>query len=260
MTGSSNKRFNAEALAWDSNPNVQSATNSALQAILDRFPQLTKHDHTKEQDGLEVLEMGCGTGLLSMAISSYVQSIVAADAASGMIDALQTKLASPEAPKNIYPLNILLEDPEDTRLPPAIKGGSTAIPRRKFNLILSHLVLHHIPDLKELLKTMLGCLKYGASICLTDFEDFGEGARKFHPESKMDGVERHDINRTLFKNLMEEVGFIDVKVEVGWVMKKDVEAFPGQWGKKKPKAEELEGGFARADFPFLVCLGRRHEL
>lgn len=43
MTDHSNARFNAEAAAWDSNPDVHRATAGALKAILARFPELEKN-------------------------------------------------------------------------------------------------------------------------------------------------------------------------------------------------------------------------
>lgn len=42
MTDHSNARFNAEAAAWDSNPDVHRFTAGALEAILARFPELER--------------------------------------------------------------------------------------------------------------------------------------------------------------------------------------------------------------------------
>lgn len=214
--------------------------------------------HTVVQDKTtDVLEIGCGTGLLSLRIAPFVRSLLAVDAASGMIDALNIKLSKAKedntGPDNIETLCIMLEDPEDPRLPPQVSGDGSSGSRRKFDLILSHLVLHHIADLHQLLKTMYGCLKPGGFIALTDFEDFGPEARKFHPESKMDGVERHGINREWFAGLMKDVGFVDIDVKPAWNLTKAVEKFPGEWGNKKPSGDDL----TMMDFPFLLCLGRK---
>lgn len=215
-----------------------------------------------------MLEIGCGTGLLSFRIAPHVRSLLAIDAAPGMIDALEKKLRKAKdddkaggagtAFDNIQPLCIMLEDPEDNRLPPRspdepTKGASA--PRKKFDLILSHLVLHHIPDLRQVLQTMYGCLKSGGFVALTDYEDFGPEARKFHPEAKMFGVERHGIKREWFSDLMKEVGFVDVDVRPAWTMTKEVESFPGEWGQEKPSGEGVS--LPTMDFPFLLCKGRK---
>jgi len=170
-----------------------------------------------------------------------------------MISALEQKLNMDNAPKNVTPLCIMLEDPEDSRLPQSSAPYGSSGDRKKFDVIISHLVLHHIPELKPILTTMLGCLKPGGRVALTDFEDFGPAARKFHPEAKMSGVERDGIARKEFAQLMRKVGFEDVSCEVGFTMPKDVERFPGEWGQKKPESDECES----QDFPFLICLGKR---
>lgn len=251
-----NDRFNAEAAAWDSNPDVRRASECASQALLAAHPLLLPAEDRagRSSGGLEVLEIGCGTGLLSVLMAPYVRSILAVDAAAGMIEALKAKLeglegADGEAARGvIQPMCILLEDPEDPRLPPG-PGGK----RQKFDLILSHLTLHHIPDPKPLLTTMYGCLKPGGQVALTDFEDFGPEARKFHPEAKMFGVERHGIKADWFAGLMKEVGFEDVDVTPAWTMDKEVERFPGEWGQEKPHG----GSLATMEFPFLLCRGTR---
>ncbi|CAN8101687.1 unnamed protein product [Discula destructiva] len=245
---SGNDRFNAEAAAWDTNPDVHRASDSALEAILASVPSVPS-PHTR------VLEIGCGTGLLSLRLAPFVSSILAVDAAEGMINALKMKLTRPEnesVREKIQPLFIMLEDPEDKRLPPSLASDPDG-PRAKYDLITSHLVLHHIANLAAVLKTMHGCLRPGGEIALTDYEDFGSEARKFHPESKMFGVERHGINAKWFAELMTEAGFVDVDVSAKWTMEKEVERMPGEWGESKPQGKQL----ATMDFPFLLCRGKK---
>ncbi|KXJ96656.1 hypothetical protein Micbo1qcDRAFT_155250, partial [Microdochium bolleyi] len=154
-----------------------------------------------------------------------------------MINALQIKLDKPEnaaASRNVTAIYKLLEDPEDEALPPAAAAAAAADgggkgsggARLKFDLITSHLVLHHIADVPGVLNTMFGCLKPGGWVGLTDFEDFGPEARKFHPESKMEGVERDGIPRDWMAGLLKDAGFVDVDVKVAWRTEKTVEKFP----------------------------------
>jgi len=251
---SNNQRFNAEAAAWDSNPDVHRFSYGALQALLDARADLAAAKNGGAPAAVDVLEIGCGTGILSLRLAPYVHSILAVDAAEGMVDALRHKLSGlkdGDVGANISPLCVLLVDPEDAALPPAPDGGG----RMKFDLITSHLVLHHIADLEGLLRTMYGCLKPGGEVALTDFEDFGPEARKFHPEAKMGGVERHGVNAAWFAGLMKSAGFENVDVKAAWVMEKEVEEFPGEWEDGQPRRDGVALETMR--FPFLLCRGRK---
>ncbi|KAK3640776.1 hypothetical protein LTR56_011653 [Elasticomyces elasticus] len=240
-----NARFNDEAKSWDARPFVHEASQAAAKAILERLKALPKQPK-------QVLEIGCGTGILSFLMAPQVDRVVAVDAAEGMIEVLKQKLQKPDAPKNIVPVAVLLEDPNDRALPPA-DDSRPENERQKFDLITSHLVLHHIPDLQSVLKTMLGCLALGGRVMLTDFEDFGPQAKRFHPASKMAGVERHGINAKEMAELMRDVGFAAVDVKPAWTMSKRVEKHDGEFGDAGPKPELGE----IMDFPFLLCYGER---
>lgn len=265
MAGVDNDRFNAEAAAWDSNPDVHRASDGALQALLSTYSSSSSSSSsqihlTPTNPQTDVLEIGCGTGLLSFRLAPYVRSILAIDAAEGMISALEAKLEAQDpqhaASKAIHPLCILLEDAEDPRLPPEDPDSSSS-KRKKFHLTISHLVLHHIPRdaLPSLLSTMHAALKPGGEVALTDYQDFGPEARKFHPEAKMAGVESpRGIDAGWFAGLLREAGFEDVDVSPKWTMEKEVERVAGEWGAdgKKP-AQDV----AKMDFPFLLCRGRK---
>lgn len=246
-----NARFNAEVLSWDSRPFVHEASAGAAKAIRSRLDA-----QETPQDGYQVLEIGCGTGILSflLAKDERIKRIVAVDAAEGMINVLKTKIAKDqEVGHKLFPLAILLEDPEDPALPPAESGQGT----QKFDLITSHLVLHHIPDLKSVLETMYRCLAPGGSVMLTDFENVSDESRRFHPAAKMDGVARHGINASEMTDLMKDVGFLDVDVKAHWIMDKTVEKYPGEFEKEHgaKTAREFSDLGETMKFPFVLCYG-----
>jgi len=162
-----------------------------------------------------------------------------------MIKALESKLAihSPTG-GNIRPVCATLEEPNDPRLQDTNSPGTSP---KRFDLVISHLVLHHIPSLSAMMKLMYGVLKPGGLIALTDFENFGPEARKFHPESKLDEVERHGIGKGEMESLIKDAGFVEVTVKEAFSMEKDVELDDvGPLGEK-----------GQMVFPFLICLGRK---
>jgi SAM-dependent methyltransferase len=183
-------------------------------------------------------------------LAPHVRSIIGVDTASGMINAFDTKLSSLANP-NLCAINHFLTHPDS----PELQGACAALATRRreksgppyrFDLVVSHLTLHHIPSLAEIFATMHACLKPGGVVALTDYEDFGPEAIRFHPESKRPGVERHGIRMDEAQKVLVDAGFNEVKVERAFVLRKEVDA------------EEVEGRVrGDMDFPFLVCFGMK---
>ncbi|KAJ3219203.1 hypothetical protein HDU67_002199 [Dinochytrium kinnereticum] len=196
--------FSNRAVDWDKNPEHVSASKSAFEAISSKI-QLSKD--------MKVLEVGCGTGLLSVLLAPHVDSLLGVDTAPGMVDVFTSKVgpASEGKVPNMMAKEILLEDPDH----PALGG-------QRFDLAVSHLTLHHIPDLVSFLTVIKQTLSPGGRVAFTDFEDDGPNAVRFHDPSivKSHGVHRHGISITEIKDQLEKVGFSDISVERAWSMKK----------------------------------------
>lgn len=172
-----------------------------------------------------------------MILAPHVKSLTAVDFSSGMIEVLEAKLDSQDDIKNVRPLCALLEDPNDKRLQ---DGDSPA----RFDLICCHLTLHHIPEMKPFFQLLYGLLAPGGHVAVTDYEDYGEEARRFHAKFKWHDVERHGIKKTEVQGIMKETGFADINVTHAFKLDKPV--------------EEAQGG-GRFDFPFLLMLGKRSD-
>jgi hypothetical protein len=84
-------------------------------------------------------------------------------------------------------------------------------------------------------------------VALTDYEDFGKEAIRFHPVSKRPGVERHGIKIQEVEEMLKEAGFQSVKVERAYVLAKEVD---DEEGMEKLNGNEME-------FPFLMCYGKK---
>lgn len=169
-----------------------------------------------------------------------------------MIDAFNKKVAALPNPEkaNLAAVNVLVEEADDVH----IQGAAAALATRRgeesghapyrFDLIVSHLTLHHIPLMPGLFATLFQSLRSGGRIALTDYEDFGPEAVLFHPKSKREGVQRHGIKREEIEMIIDGTGFNEVRVEKAFTLRKEVEA-------------EDENPAREMDFPFLICLGQR---
>lgn len=167
-----------------------------------------------------------------------------------MISAFDTKLGDLDPSKaNLCSLNHFLTSADSPELQQAAatlaaKVNSKAEKPYRFDLAVSHLTLHHIPSLPEIFSTLFECLKSGGTVALTDYEDFGSEAIRFHPVSKRPGVERHGLKRKEIEAQLKEAGFTQVRVEEAFVLAKEVEAEDGM--------AVLNG---EMEFPFLMCYG-----
>ena len=82
----SDKRdFDKEAAAWDENPGRVRMTNAIADAIAEEI---------KLKADMDVLDFGCGTGLITVRLSPLVHSVTAVDGSQGMLDVLQAKIRS----------------------------------------------------------------------------------------------------------------------------------------------------------------------
>lgn len=80
---SSENRFDNEAKAWDSKPETVQSSQAFYETVLARRPDLDSADAR-----LSVLDLGCGTGLLSQRLASCqgVEKVVGVDTSEGMIE------------------------------------------------------------------------------------------------------------------------------------------------------------------------------
>ncbi|EST07171.1 Methyltransferase type 11 [Kalmanozyma brasiliensis GHG001] len=203
-----NDRFDAEAATWDSKPEVVESSRLCLRTLLHHSPK-----YVPSLGSASVLEIGCGTGLLTVPLAEHVGSVLALDTAKGMIGMLNAKVATQGLGEKVTAKVKLLENAEDD-----------VLERKKFDLVVSHLVFHHVPDMRQLVAVMLDTLKQGGRVWISDFEDDGPQAEAFHPKDKHAGVERHGLKAQEMEGIMIQAGFKDVEVFESFRMDKEVES------------------------------------
>ena len=96
--------FNAAAATWDENPGRVRMAHDVAQAILGTV---------KPVPAMDVLDFGCGTGLLSLALQPHVRTITAVDSSQGMLDVLDAKVKA-QGIKNVRTRRVDLEEGDDT--------------------------------------------------------------------------------------------------------------------------------------------------
>ena len=187
---SSKRDFDKEAASWDSPPRMKLAVDVS-KAILGCI-QL--------KSDMDVLDFGCGTGLVSFPLGSLVHSITGVDTSKGMLEVFEGKIQSKEV-DNIKTLHLDLD-----------KGDTV---NGRYHVIISSMTLHHVKDTFDLLKQFYRVLLPGGYIAIADLDE--EGGR-FHDNN--DGVFHFGFDRVKLGNLFEEAGFLDVSFMTATQMNK----------------------------------------
>jgi len=156
---------------------------------------------------MKVLDFGCGTGLLSLALRPHVASITGADTSAGMLEVFRQK-AGAAGLDGITAFHIEAERP--------LASAGT------FDLIVSSMALHHVHDIPALLATFRTMLAPGGQIALADL-DLEDGS--FHPPEVKD-VHHPGFERASLRALLEAAGFEAVRVETAFDHRRHERSYP----------------------------------
>jgi ubiquinone/menaquinone biosynthesis C-methylase UbiE len=174
--------FDKEATTWDEVPARVKLANDIAAAISNEI-LLTSN--------MDVLDFGCGTGLLTLRLQPVVHSITGVDSSRGMIDVLKAKIDRQNLPnaKTQY-LNTEKGD--------ILKGT--------YHLIISGMTLHHVKEIRPLLDQFYRILTPSGYLCIADL-DLDDG--KFHDNNE--GIFHFGFDRKLLRQDFIDTGFNDIR-------------------------------------------------
>lgn len=172
--------FDSKARQWDDNPVFRERGLKIAEAIRKAVPL---------QRSMSALDYGCGTGLLSFPLKDELGTILMADSSGGMLEVVNEKIAALGV-NNMSTLKIdFHSDPH---------------PAQRFDLIVTSMTLHHVPDTDHILHVFNDLLNPGGYLCVADL-DQEDGS--FH------GVEvdvHHGFDRDALSRRATAAGFTDI--------------------------------------------------
>lgn len=177
------RNFDAAAATWDEKPQrikLAAEIMAAMTACLSFSP------------AWRVMDLGCGTGLVTLRLAPLVREVVAVDGSPGMLEKLNDKVRA-AGWSNIRTLQCDLERDE--------------LPDGPFDLITAAMLLHHIPDPPRLVAALRQRLRPGGRLALADL-DREDGS--FHEDGT--GVFHHGFSRERFTSLLTGAGFGRISV------------------------------------------------
>jgi len=176
------RNFDQEAASWDLNTGRIKVAADIARTILKEI---------KLTQDMDVLDFGCGTGLLSLALQPFVHSVTGVDSSQGMLDVFRRKITE-NGLQNVKAQYVDLEKGD-------VLSGS-------YHLVVSSMTLHHIKNISPLLKQFYSVLYPSGFLAIADL-DLDNG--QFHGDNK--GVFHFGFNREDLRRMIENAGFRDIQ-------------------------------------------------
>jgi 2-polyprenyl-3-methyl-5-hydroxy-6-metoxy-1,4-benzoquinol methylase len=166
-------RFNKCAKQWDSKPQ---RVKSALMFVDEIFKNIKE-----DTSNFNVLDYGCGSGLVSFGLREYVSSVIGMDYSIGMIKEYNnkvSKLSFDNISSSLHDIN------------------NQDLDKELYDLITTNMTMHHIKDTNIFIKKLSLGLKKGGYLAIADIET-EDGT--FHSDNQ--GVEHFGFDTNFIKNL-----------------------------------------------------------
>lgn len=184
------EHFDSRAEEWDQDPDKIVRASEVAAAVRAAVP-LT--------GGERVLEYGAGTGLVAQALADRVGPLTLADSSRGMRQVAEEKVAAGVLPAGTRVWDLDLADQ-------GLRGAPAPTRAERFDLVVTSLVLHHIPDLSAVLTGFHDLLDPGGYVAIADLDtedgSFHSGVAGFDGH---DGFDRQGLARELEAAGLEEV-------------------------------------------------------
>jgi predicted TPR repeat methyltransferase len=176
--------FDEKAATWDADP----AKVERAKAVARCVAAAVNLDHTTR-----LLEYGAGTGLVTQALRDAVGPVTLADASAGMRDVMHAKIAAGAlVDARVWALDLTTEPP----------------PGEQFDLIVTVMTMHHIPDLAPVLTAFGQLLAPGGHLCIADLEK-EDGSFHGADFAGHHGFERRGLTDSLTAAGFGQVAFTD---------------------------------------------------
>lgn len=187
--------FDEAASLWDTEPKRVELSKSVGTTILNQ---------ARPTRDMDVLDYGCGTGLLGLFLLPHVHSVTGVDSSAGMLQVLEDKIQAGGIQQMRTEKLDLQHDP---------------IPAAQYHLIASNMVMHHVEKIEVLVRAFHQMLSPGGILALADL-DTEPGL--FHGPDTSGSVFHLGFDRDEFMALLGRNGFTDLQAVTAHVVHKPI--------------------------------------
>jgi 2-polyprenyl-3-methyl-5-hydroxy-6-metoxy-1,4-benzoquinol methylase len=172
-------KFDLLASTWDKKSTRVEIAQTFVKTIKDEIPNIKEFD---------LLDYGCGTGLISFGFVEDVKSITGMDFSEGMLEVYNQKIKE-------YDLNNVKCEKHNI--------NDNHLPQNSFDLIVTSMTLHHIKDTNDFISKANIALKPNGYLAISDL-DKEDGT--FHDRGN-EGVEHFGFDKEQLTAILEQNGF-----------------------------------------------------
>ncbi|GAA4399001.1 class I SAM-dependent methyltransferase [Fodinibacter luteus] len=177
------RRFDEQATTWDDTPGHEERQVAVAEAI---------EQAVSLNPGMRALDVGCGTGRLSILLADRVASVVVTDPSAGMVQVARERIEAAGLGDRMRAVQADLTTD-------SVDGD--------FDVVWSSLALHHVQDLDGLLRSVAGLLVDGGVLAVADLDEDPDGA--FHAE-KVDFDGHDGFDRRRLAEQLGHAGFVEI--------------------------------------------------
>jgi SAM-dependent methyltransferase len=191
------KRFDDAAATWDDDPDHEKRQVAVAQAIKEAVNLSPR---------MRAVDIGGGTGRLSILLADLVRSVVITDPSPGMVQVARERIEAAGLGERLRAAqaDLTIDRLEGT-----------------YDVAWSSMALHHVQDLEGLLRSVAGLLVDGGRLAIADLDEDPDGA--FHAD-KVDFDGHHGFDRQCLVEQLARAGFADVSfVDATTILKGDRE-------------------------------------
>jgi cyclopropane fatty-acyl-phospholipid synthase-like methyltransferase len=192
------RRFDQLAASWDTDASRIRLAEAVADAIT-RQVEMTPE--------MKVLDFGCGTGLVTLALRPRVGTVTGADTSAGMLGVLEGKVRE-QGLGGVKTLLLRLDDGY------ALPGD--------YDLIVSSMTLHHVADTERLFARFREHLRPGGWLAIADL-DREDGT--FHDADTTD-VFHQGFDRANLRAMLADLGFEDLVDTTAFVRRRNEREYP----------------------------------
>jgi 2-polyprenyl-3-methyl-5-hydroxy-6-metoxy-1,4-benzoquinol methylase len=175
--------FDDAAATWDDDPGHEARQVAVARGI---------GEAVRLSPEMKAVDIGGGTGRLSILLANRVGSVVVTDPSAGMVRVARERIAAAGLGDRMRAVQVDLTTDR-------LEGV--------YDVVWSSMALHHVRDLDGLLRSLTGLLVDGGSLAIADLDEDPDGA--FHAD-KVDFDGHHGFNRHHLAEQLAHAGFSDV--------------------------------------------------